>query len=46
MFLSFALFDSFDSTGKVESFLVFPTDAPNVVVAASKMCVGAPVIPK
>ena len=32
MFLSFALFESVDATGRVESFLVFPTDAPHVVV--------------
>lgn len=32
MFLSFALFEAIDATGKVESFLVFPTDAPTVVV--------------
>ncbi|HWW60698.1 MAG TPA: toll/interleukin-1 receptor domain-containing protein, partial [Thermoanaerobaculia bacterium] len=32
MYLSFALFETLDSTGKVESFLVFPTDAPTVLV--------------
>lgn len=32
MFLSFALFEAVDATGRVESFLVFPTDAPHVVV--------------
>lgn len=32
MFLSFALFEALDATGRVESFLVFPTDAPHVVV--------------
>jgi hypothetical protein len=32
MFLSFALFEAIDATGNVESFLVFPTDAPTVVV--------------
>lgn len=32
MFLSFALFEAIDATGRVESFLVFPTDAPTVVV--------------
>jgi hypothetical protein len=32
MFLSFALFEAVDATGRAESFLVFPTDAPHVVV--------------
>lgn len=32
MFLSFALFEALDATGKVESFLVFPTDGSAVVV--------------
>lgn len=32
MFLSFALFEVVDSTGKVESFLVFPTDSPHIIV--------------
>ena len=32
MFLSLALFEAVDVTGRVESFLVFPTDAPHVVV--------------
>jgi TIR domain len=32
MFVSFALFESVDAAGRVESFLVFPTDAPHVVV--------------
>jgi TIR domain-containing protein len=31
MFLSFALFEAVDSMGRVDSFLVFPTDAPHVV---------------
>jgi hypothetical protein len=32
MFLTFALFEAIDATGMVESFLVFPTDAPTVIV--------------
>src|SRR5262245_1467134 len=32
MFVGFALFESVDSTGRVESFLVFPTYSPNTVV--------------
>ena len=32
MFLSFALFEAIDAAGGVESFLVFPTDAPHMVV--------------
>lgn len=32
MFLSFALFEAIDATGRAESFLVFPTDAPHMVV--------------
>src|SRR5579872_188580 len=32
MFLTFALFDALDANGKVESFLVFPTDGAAVVV--------------
>jgi len=32
MFLSFTLFEAIDATGKVESFLVFPTDTKTVIV--------------
>lgn len=32
MFLSFALFETLDADGRVESFLVFPTDSPTVPV--------------
>ncbi len=32
MFLSFALFEAIDVTGRVESFFVFSTDAPHMVV--------------
>lgn len=32
MFLSFAMFEVLDATGKSETFLIFPTDAPHVVV--------------
>ena len=30
MFLSFALFEVLEEDGRMESFLVFPTDAPTV----------------
>jgi hypothetical protein len=42
MFLSFAMFETIDANGRVESFLVFPTDSPTVPVDRIRDIRGLP----
>lgn len=42
MFLSFAMFESLDVNGRVESFLIFPTDSPTVPVDRIRDIRGLP----
>jgi hypothetical protein len=42
MFLSFAMFETIDANGRVESFLIFPTDSPTVPVDRIRDIRGLP----